>query len=68
MSEVVLSYVAQQSLKKEKKKKEGRSGWIGLKGVWLYEGLFFKGRELLDGEQQRFIAGQEPAEKRAKFT
>ena len=45
-----LSFVVRESLKKEKKEKEGRAGWIGLKGVWLYEGLCFKERELLDEE------------------
>lgn len=70
MLEVVVSFVAQESLKKEKreKEKEGLAGWTGLKGAWLYGGLGFKERDLLDGEQQRLIAGQEPDENRAKFT
>jgi hypothetical protein len=71
MSEMVLSFVAQESLKKEKeeKGKEGLAGWTGLKGVWvIYVGLCFKGSDHLDKEQQRLVAGQEPDENRAKFT
>jgi len=53
-----VSFVAQESLKKEKreKEKEGLAGWTGLKGAWLYGGFSFKERDLLDEEQQRLIA------------
>ena len=43
---------------KREGEKEGLAGWTGLKGVWLYEGLCFKGKEVLEKEQQRFTVGR----------
>jgi len=54
--------------REEREGKEGILGWTGLTGVWVYEGLCFQEGDLLDEEQQRFIFGQEPDEKRAKFS